>query len=68
MIDRAETPGELLDETAQATTIIRRSRHLVALSGAPMSVESGIPPFRGPGGVWTQKWTAGEFVLQRVYP
>ncbi|MDD2315899.1 MAG: NAD-dependent deacylase [Desulfobacterales bacterium] len=28
------------------------SRHAVALTGAGISVESGIPPFRGKGGMW----------------
>lgn len=27
-------------------------RYLLVLTGAGMSVESGIPPFRGPGGLW----------------
>lgn len=37
-----------------AAEIILRSRYVMALTGAGMSVESGIPPFRGPGGLWTK--------------
>ena len=33
---------------------ILRSRHTVALVGAGMSAESGVPTFRGPGGLWTK--------------
>ena len=40
-----------LDESIQsAAGLVLKARHLVALVGAGMSVESGIPPFRGPGG------------------
>jgi NAD-dependent deacetylase len=38
----------------EASRIVSQSRHVVALVGAGMSVESGIPPFRGPGGLWTR--------------
>jgi NAD-dependent deacetylase len=38
----------------RAAEIVARARHVVALTGAGMSVESGIPPFRGPGGLWTK--------------
>jgi len=33
--------------------IIRSSRYLVAYTGAGISVESGVPPFRGPDGLWS---------------
>ncbi len=37
-----------------AAEIIRDSQHLVALVGAGLSAESGIPTFRGAGGLWTR--------------
>lgn len=38
----------------EAAAVIRKSRHVVAFSGAGISVESGIPPFRGPEGLWAK--------------
>lgn len=37
-----------------AAALIRRSRHAVALSGAGLSAESGIPTYRGANGLWTK--------------
>ncbi len=42
---------EQIETAAQA---IVQARYPIALTGAGMSVESGIPPFRGPGGLWTK--------------
>jgi len=36
----------------EAAHIVRDARHVVVLVGAGLSVESGIPPFRGQGGLW----------------
>ncbi|MBN1407368.1 MAG: NAD-dependent deacylase [Calditrichaceae bacterium] len=35
-----------------AVNLIKRAKHMVAFTGAGISVESGIPPFRGRGGLW----------------
>ena len=49
-----EINPELESGMQWAAQVIRGADHLVALIGAGMSVESGIPPFRGPGGLWTR--------------
>ena len=38
----------------RAAELILSSSYVTALTGAGISVESGIPPFRGPGGLWTR--------------
>ena len=38
----------------QAVKTIRQSKHVSAFSGAGISVESGIPPFRGKNGLWNK--------------
>ena len=38
----------------RAAEALRRSRFAVALTGAGMSTESGVPDFRGPSGIWTR--------------
>ncbi len=40
------------DPIEQAATILTTAKRAVALTGAGISVESGIPPFRGKGGLW----------------
>jgi NAD-dependent deacetylase len=37
-----------------AAQIIKNAKHLVAFTGAGISVESGIPPFRGADGLWSK--------------
>ncbi|HYM16121.1 MAG TPA: Sir2 family NAD-dependent protein deacetylase [Dehalococcoidia bacterium] len=41
-------------DIAQAAQALVEARHAIALVGAGISVESGIPPFRGAGGLWTK--------------
>ena len=39
----------------EAVELILSAEYVVALTGAGVSVESGIRPFRGPGGLWTER-------------
>ena len=43
--------GKSIDTVSK---IIAESNHVIALIGAGLSSESGIPTFRGPGGLWTK--------------
>jgi NAD-dependent deacetylase len=47
-----ETLAEKVVEAA--ASMIMRARQVVCLTGAGISVESGIPDFRSPGGLWTK--------------
>ena len=41
-------------ELKEAVDLILNSKHAVAFTGAGISVESGIPPFRGETGLWSK--------------
>jgi NAD-dependent deacetylase len=43
---------EIHSRLNNAASLIRSARFLTAFTGAGISVESGIPPFRGAGGFW----------------
>lgn len=42
----------MTDTIQQAAEAIAQGRHVIAVTGAGISVESGIPDFRSPGGIW----------------
>src|SRR5512136_174187 len=49
-----------MDNYEQMAERITRSRYAIALTGAGISVESGIPDFRSSGGLWS-KYDPAEF-------
>jgi len=40
------------DQIRNASELIQKSNYLVVVTGAGVSADSGIPPFRGHGGLW----------------
>ena len=52
------------NEIDKAADLIRNARHLTVFTGAGISVESGIPPFRGESGIWN-KYDPSILDLQR---
>ena len=51
MSEKTTVSDESLD---QAARLLLSASYVMAMTGAGISVESGIPPFRGPGGLWTK--------------
>ena len=52
--DPCAIDASLAAAISRAAELLVRATSVVALTGAGLSVESGIPPFRGPGGLWTK--------------
>jgi len=42
------------NDIKEVANIIKKSKYAIAFTGAGISVESGIPPFTGAGGLWEQ--------------
>lgn len=54
------------DQWKRAARRIADADSLVAFTGAGISVESGVPPFRGEGGIW-EKWDPQVLELSYFY-
>lgn len=55
------------DSVTRVRGWVEGSRRIVALTGAGISTESGIPDFRGPKGLWTQNPKAEKLSDIRYY-
>jgi NAD-dependent deacetylase len=52
------------EELDRLIGLVKAARRIVAFTGAGISTESGIPDFRGPGGVW-EKFDPNDFHIDR---
>ena len=52
------------EQIERLADMIVYSKRVVVFTGAGISTESGIPDFRGPGGIW-EKYDPADFTLQR---
>jgi NAD-dependent deacetylase len=55
---------ELTARIERVAELILESRNLVVFTGAGISTESGIPDFRGPGGLWT-RFDPDDFTIDK---
>jgi NAD-dependent deacetylase len=58
---------EGMDDRQRARQLIDASERIVALTGAGISTDSGIPDFRGPQGVWTKNPQAERMSTLSAY-
>ncbi len=54
VMEASPVTQEIQDNIKEAAHLIKGARYLTAFTGAGISVESGIPPFRGEGGLWSK--------------
>ncbi len=45
---------EIQNNIIETARLIKSARYLTAFTGAGISTESGVPPFRGEGGLWSK--------------
>jgi len=55
-----------MDEYADAARLIKKAERVTGFTGAGISVESGIPPFRGEDGLWS-KYDPGCLEINYFY-
>jgi len=58
------TREKLEQQIEMVADLISKSERIMVFTGAGVSTESGIPDFRGPGGIWT-KYDPEDFTIQK---
>jgi NAD-dependent deacetylase len=56
-----------MDLIQRAAENLLQSRYAIALTGAGISTESGIPDFRGPNGIWTKNPEAERMAYESYF-
>lgn len=56
----------MMNNYKKAAQLIKKSSHITAFTGAGISVESGVPPFRGKEGLWN-KYDPAILDINRFY-
>lgn len=59
-----EHAGNMTESIDQTADMIAKAKKVVVFTGAGISTESGIPDFRGPGGLWT-KYDPDDFTIDK---
>jgi len=54
----------MMEEIERLARLIIESKKVVVFTGAGISTESGIPDFRGPGGIWS-RYDPEDFTIQK---
>src|SRR5438093_1267234 len=57
--------GGSVQITQETICRLRSARRVTVLTGAGVSAESGVPTFRGPGGLWRGALAAGGGLVRR---
>ena len=63
------TEGErdsIMNSIIEAARLLKRAEHAIAFTGAGISAESGIPTFRGKGGLW-EKYKPEEIATPEAF-
>jgi len=54
-MESTRTSSSIIDQLSSLADALRPATHIVALTGAGISTESGIPDYRSPNGLWSKQ-------------